>query len=113
MSERSTGKGRACPYCGVLVHVRLMSLLPSNNRNRSFKCESCGQAYDLSDGSKTASILGGVVGMGPGVLAFGWITRGHGGSSVSVLIGTAAIAAVFAVGSIIAGRLTLNLVRKP
>ncbi|HVU52525.1 MAG TPA: hypothetical protein VHL80_17720 [Polyangia bacterium] len=86
--------------------------MPSNNRNRSYKCESCGGRYDLSDGSKVASVLGGVVSMGPGVLLFGKLTRGHGGSMTSVLIGTLAILAVFAVGSIVAGRLTLGLVPK-
>jgi hypothetical protein len=90
-----------------------MSLLPSNNRKRSFKCESCGKLYDLSDGSKTASILGGVVSLGPAVLLFGRITRGHSGSSTSLLIGTAVIIAVFALVSVVAGRLALGLVRKP
>jgi hypothetical protein len=95
------------------VHVRWTNLLPSNNRKRSFKCESCGQKYDLSDGSKTASILGGVLSMGPGVLIMGRITRGQGGSPTSLLIGTAAIIAVFALVSVVAGRLALGLVRKP
>jgi hypothetical protein len=87
-------------------------LLPSNNRNRSYPCQSCGGRYDLSDGSKVASILGGVLSMGPGVFLFSRLTRGHGGSMSSVLIGTLAIMAVFACGSIVAGRLTLGLVPK-
>jgi hypothetical protein len=93
------------------VHVRWTSLLPSNNRNRSFKCESCGGRYDVSDGSKVASILGGLVALGPGVLLFGKVT--HGGSRISVVLGTVVIIAVFAAGSVLAGRLALGLVRKP
>jgi hypothetical protein len=50
--------------------------------------------------------------MAPGVLLFGKLTRGHGGSMSSVLIGTLAIMAVFAAGSIVAGRVTLGLVPK-
>jgi hypothetical protein len=94
------------------VRVRWSSLLPSNNRNRSYTCGACGGRYDLSDGSKVASILGGVLGLGPGVLLFGAVTRGQGGSKSSVLMGTIAIVAVFALGSIVSGRLALGLVRK-
>lgn len=111
MADASTKKGSACPHCGKPVRVRWASLLPSNNRKRAFKCESCGGLYDLSDGSKMASILGGMLAMGPGVLLFGRITHGHTGFAVA--IGTAVIIAVFAAGSILAGRLMLGLVRKP
>jgi hypothetical protein len=113
MVDATTTKGNTCPHCGKPVRVRWASLLPSNNRKRAFKCESCGQLYDLSDGSKVASILGGVLALGPGVLLFGKITKGHGGSSLSMGLGTLAIILVFAAGSILAGRLTLGLVRKP
>jgi hypothetical protein len=113
MPDATATKGSTCPHCGKPVRVRWATLLPSNNRKRSFKCESCGQLYDVSDGSKVASILGGLVALGPGVLIFGKITRGQGGSSMSVALGTLAIIALFAAGSILAGRLTLGLVRKP
>ncbi|HEX4406180.1 MAG TPA: hypothetical protein VH560_15185 [Polyangia bacterium] len=92
--------------------MRWASLLPSNDRKRSFKCAACGQLYDLSDGSKVASILGGVLSLGPGVLLFGNITRGHPRSPIAVALGTLVIIAVFAVGSIVAGRVALGLVRK-
>jgi hypothetical protein len=95
------------------VRVQWTSLLPSNNRKRAFKCESCGQLYDLSDGSKVASIMGGLIALGPGVLLLSKITRGHDGSPLWVGLGTLAIVVVFAAGSIFAGRLALGLVRKP
>jgi hypothetical protein len=109
--ESSPGKSD-CPHCGKPVRVRWTSLLPSNNRNRSYKCEACGGLYDLSDGSKVASVLGGVVSMGPGVLLFGRLMQGRGGSVPSAILGTMVIIAVFAFGSILAGRLALGLVRK-
>jgi hypothetical protein len=95
------------------VRVRWTSLLPSNNRKRAFKCESCGRLYDVSDGSKVASIMGGLIGLWPGVLLFGRITRGHGGHSLAMGLGTLAIVVAFGAGSILAGRLALGLVRKP
>jgi hypothetical protein len=113
MADASSKTGSACPHCGKPVRVRWASLLPSNNRKRSFKCESCGGLYDLSDGSKVASILGGLLALGPGVLLFAKITRGHTSSSIGVALGTLVIMAVFAAGSILAGRLALGLVRKP
>jgi hypothetical protein len=112
MAQLSTNRRNGCPHCGKPVRVRWSSLLPSNNRNRAYKCESCGGLYDLSDGSKVASILGGLVSMGPGVFLFGRLVRGHGGSVSSAVIGTAAVIAVFALGSIVAGRLALGLVPK-
>jgi hypothetical protein len=112
MAQESTQKGNACPHCGKPVQVRWSMLLPSNNRNRSYKCGSCGGLYDLSDGSKVASILGGLVSLGPGVLLFGRLTRGHAGSMSSAVIGTLAVIVVFSLGSIVAGRLTLSLVPK-
>jgi predicted RNA-binding Zn-ribbon protein involved in translation (DUF1610 family) len=113
MAPEPASKGNACPHCGKPVPVRWSSLLPSNNRNRSYKCPSCGGLYDLSDGSKMASIMGGLVGMGPGVLIFGRVARAGGNSKISIVLATAAVLAFFSLGAIVAGRLALGLVRKP
>jgi hypothetical protein len=111
MADDESTKGSNCPHCGKPVAVRWTSLLPSNDRKRSFKCASCGGLYDLSDGSKIASILAGVLGMGPGVLLFGRITRGHSGA-VGSLLGTLAVLAAFCLFSMAAGRIALRLVPK-
>ena len=102
----------ACPHCGKPAGLRWWSLLPSNQRNRSFKCQSCQQLYDVSDGSKMASILGGLIGIGPGALMFGRILHAEGRSAASMIEATAFVAGSFALGSVLFGWLTLRLVPK-
>jgi hypothetical protein len=112
-TENEPAKRRdSCPHCGKPVGLRWWLLLPSNNRNRKLKCQSCGGLYDVSDNSKMASIFGGLIGIGPGVLLLGRVTQRGGHSAASVIAGTVVAAACFALVSVIAGRLTLSLVRK-
>jgi hypothetical protein len=114
MANEVTHARGDCPHCGKPAGLRWWSLLPSNNRKRSFKCQSCQRSYDASDVSKMASIFGGLAGMGPGIFLFGRILQAGGGhSAASVIVATAVVTACFALGAIILGWLTLRLVPKP
>jgi hypothetical protein len=77
-----------------------------------FKCKHCGGGYDLSDGSKIASIMGALLGIGPGIYVLGKIVqRGHR-SVLHTIVGTAAAAGLFMLGSLLLGWLTRKLVAK-
>lgn len=89
-----------------------MALLPSNARNRAYTCVSCGGKFDTSDGSKMASIFGGLLGLGPGVLLFGRIAKGGGSSAAIAVAGTAVVIVSFGLASICLAWLTLRLVPK-
>jgi len=109
-----TGRRRdACPHCGKPVALRWRSLLPSNDRNRVLTCAACGRHYDTSDGCKVASIVGGLLGLGPGVLLFGRIVKVGGHSRAAVIVGTATIMLVFGLASILFARVMLALIPKP
>jgi hypothetical protein len=110
--ERRSGARNACPHCGQPPGLRWWYLLPTNNRNRALKCDRCGGKYDVSDGSKIASIMGGLLGIGPAILLLGQIVKYGHGSAASIAAGTAAAAALFMAGSVVLGRLTLQLVSK-
>lgn len=69
--------------------------MPSNSRGRSYKCQSCGGRYDLSDGSRMISLMSGVLSIGPAVLLFSRVVKAGGGSKLSVTLGTALIVLIF------------------
>ncbi|MES1209286.1 MAG: hypothetical protein ABUS79_25390 [Pseudomonadota bacterium] len=113
MSQGSASSNRACPHCGKPPGLRWYHLLPSNNRNRVLKCVACGGAYDLSDGAKIASMMGGFLGMGPAILLFGKIARAGHGSAAATVAGTILVGAAFALGSMLVASLAMRLVAKP
>jgi hypothetical protein len=102
----------ACSHCGKPPGLRWVAFLPSNARNRVFKCQACGGGYDLSDACKMAGMMGALLGMGPAILLFGWIVKTGHGSGLSKVAGTAAVIAGFALGSALVTWISLKLVRK-
>src|SRR5260221_10051659 len=90
-----TGARNACPHCGKPPGLRWWYLLPTNNPRRVLKCVPCGGKYDLSDGSKTASIMGGLLGVGPAILILGKVVKFGRGQAIWIGVGTAAAATVF------------------
>jgi hypothetical protein len=112
MSESAGSSKRACPHCGKPPGLRWYHLLPSNNRNRVLKCVACSRPYDLSDGAKIASMMGGFLGMGPAILLFGKIARAGHGSAAATLGGTLVVALAFALGSMLVATLAMRLVPK-
>jgi hypothetical protein len=111
MSQSSKSR-TSCPRCGKDVGLHWKTLLPSNSRARSFKCEACGGGYDLSDNTRVASLLAGILSFGPGVLLFGSVVKAGGHSKVAVVAGTACIAALFVVVSLVVAWATLRLQQK-
>jgi hypothetical protein len=109
MPPASSARRDACPHCGQPAGVKWRHLLPSGARNRAFKCQACGGLYDLSDNCRMASVIGGLLGMGPAILVFGRIVKAGGNSRLSVLLGTVFVAMSFFVVSIIFARLALRL----
>ncbi|HXJ19332.1 MAG TPA: hypothetical protein VMT03_03795 [Polyangia bacterium] len=112
MTAGAASTKRLCPHCGRPPGLRWYHLLPSNNRNRVLKCASCGGGYDLSDGAKIASMMGGFLGLGPSILLFGKIAKAGHGSAAATLTGTIVVAAAFALGSMLVASLALALVPK-
>jgi hypothetical protein len=111
-NEAPPSARNSCPHCGKPPGLRFWHLLPSGNSRRVFKCVQCGGQYDLSDTSKVASVMGGLLGIGPGIYALGKIVnRGHG-SAVYTVAGTAAAAACFMAGSLLLAWITERLVPK-
>jgi hypothetical protein len=114
MSEATTPQKRgSCPRCGKPAGLRWWNFLPSSDRRRVLKCPSCGGTFDLSDGSKIASIMGGFLGMGPSIFLLGRITAAGHGSKPSIVLGTLVVAAGFGLGSIVVTWISLRLVSKP
>jgi hypothetical protein len=72
----------------------------------------CNGKYDVSDVSKTASIMGALLGIGPAIMLVGKIVKYGRGATVWIVAGTAAAAALFMAGSVLLARLTLGLVAK-
>jgi hypothetical protein len=112
VNERRVGARKACPHCGKAPGLRWWYLLPSNNSRRVLTCVHCSGKYDSSDGSKTASIMGALLGTGPAILLLGKIVKHGHGSAVWVVAGTVAAAGVFMVASVLLAWLTLRLVPK-
>ena len=102
----------SCPRCGKDVGLRWTTLLPSNARGRAFKCQACGGWYDVSDGSRVAALLAGMLSLGPGVLLFGRISKAGGGSKPAVIAGTACIAVIFLVVTVAVTWVTFRLEKK-
>ena len=113
MPNEAPRSGRACPHCGKPPGLRWSALLPSNSRNRSYACLTCGGRYDTSAVSKMASIFGGLLGIGPGIYLLGIVVKGHTHSAVAIGGGTLMVLVAFGIGSIGLGWLTLRLEAKP
>jgi uncharacterized protein (DUF983 family) len=109
MASENPSRRDACPHCGKPAGIRFRDLLPSNARNRAFKCRSCGGLYDLSDTCRIASMLGGLASMFPAIFLFGRIVKAGNGSKWAVVAGTAVLIVLFGVASIVVGTLTLRL----
>lgn len=110
-NDQSPVTGNRCPHCGKPPGLRFWHLLPSSTRERKIRCRACQGLFDVADGSRMASVLGGLAGMAPAVFfLFAPIVKAGGGSRLSMLAGSAVVAACFGLGSIIFGRLTLRLV---
>ena len=114
MANEPTERHRSsCPRCGARVHLRLRDLFPSGDRHRVLKCSACGGHYDLSDGCRIASMMAGLVAMGPGILLFSRVVRAGHGTKLSLLAGTSVVALAFGVSAVLVALLTLRLVPKP
>jgi uncharacterized protein (DUF983 family) len=113
VSEPQPGARNACPRCGKPPGWRWWHLLPTNNSRRVLTCAHCKGGYDFSDSSKIASIMGGLLGLGPAVLLLGKIVKYGHGSRVWVVVATAAAALLFMTGSVLLGWLTARLIPKP
>ena len=111
-NEQPSRRRTACPRCGKAAGLRFWYLLPSGNPARAFTCASCGGKYDLSDMTRTASVMGALLGVGPGIVVVGKIARHGHGQAAWVLLGTAAAAALFIGVTVLVARLTLRLVPK-
>jgi len=103
----------SCPHCGKPVGLSLWNLLPSSDRRRKLTCRACGRHYDLSDGCKISSMMGGMLGMGLTVfLLFGRIVVAGHGSKAYVALASAVVLLGFGLGAIAVARMTLRLERK-
>jgi hypothetical protein len=104
----------SCPHCGKPVGLSLWNLLPSSDRRRTLKCRACGKQYDLSDGCKVSSMMGGMLGMGLTVfLLFGRIVAAGHGSKPYIGLASAVVLFGFGLGAIAVARMTLRLERRP
>lgn len=113
MTEVSTPRKRgSCPHCGKPAGLRWWHLLPSSDRRRVLKCTSCGGTFDLSDGAKVASMMGGFLGMAPSIFLFGRIAAAGHGSKASIVLATAVVAGGFGLGSMLVAWISLRLVPK-
>lgn len=112
VDEPRAGARDACPRCGKPPGLRWWHLLPTSNKRRVLTCVQCNAKYDLSDVSKTASIMGALLGIGPAILLLGKIVKYGHGSTEWLVAGTAAAGLLFISGSLLLARLTLRLVPK-
>jgi uncharacterized protein (DUF983 family) len=111
-NEDRSSTRNTCPHCGKPPGLRFWYLLPSGNSRRVLACAACGGTYDLSDASKMASIMGGLLGIGPGIYALGKIVKLGHGSVIYTVAGTAIAAAFFMTGSLLLAWITQRLVPK-
>jgi len=110
MSPQATPAKDACPHCGKSVGLTFWNLLPSRENNRFLVCKACGGHYDLSNGCRMTSILGGMVGMALAMaFPFQWIIKAGHASKGSVVAGIALAAVSIALASVAGARLTLAL----
>jgi uncharacterized protein (DUF983 family) len=112
MNEPPPNARTDCPHCGKKTGMRFWYLLPSGSSRRVLKCEHCGGKYDLSDASKMASIMGGLLGIGPGIYALGKIVQAGHGSAAYTVVGTVVAAASFMAGSLLFASITRRFVPK-
>ena len=112
VDQPKAGARNVCPHCGKAPGLRWWYLLPSNNSRRVLTCAQCNGGYDVSDNSKIASIMGGLLGIGPAVLLLGQIVKYGHGSKLWIVAATAAAAVLFMTGSVLLGWLTARLVQK-
>jgi hypothetical protein len=109
----SVGRRDACPHCARSVGLTLFELLPSNNNKRVLACKSCGGKFDLSNGSKMAAVVTGMVGMALGTLyPFPMIVKLGNGSKLSIIAGILAVGLSIVAAAMAAAWLTLRLERK-
>jgi hypothetical protein len=110
MSSETVERTRySCPRCGKPAGLRWWYLLPSSDRHRLLKCQSCLGTFDLSDGSKMAAMMGGLLGMGPAILLFGRIAKAGHGSAGAIVVGTIVVASAFGAGSMLLAWIFLRL----
>jgi hypothetical protein len=103
----------ACPHCGRSVGLSFWNLLPSRENNRVLTCKACGGHFDLSNGCKMTSIIGGMLGMALAMaFPFQWIVRAGHGTKLSIAAGIAVAALSIGFVSTTAARLTLALEAK-
>ena len=113
MSRETTRAKDACPHCGRSVGLTFWNLLPSRENNRLLVCKACGGHYDLSNGCRMTSILGGMVGMALAMaFPFQWIVKAGHASKGSIAAGILLAALSIALASVTAARLTLALEAK-
>jgi hypothetical protein len=113
MSSETTRAKDACPHCGKSVGLSWWNLLPSRENNRILVCKACGGHFDLANGCKMTSIIGGMAGMALGMaFPFQWIVRAGHASKGSIVLGIAAAALLIGLASTTAARLTLALEAK-
>ena len=113
-NDAATTRKDACPRCGKPVGLTFWDLLPSRERERVLTCKACGGHYDLSNASRMASVLSGMVGMGLGMFfPFQWMVRAGHGSRLWVFGGIALVVLCVVLGASMGARLTLSLVQKP
>jgi hypothetical protein len=110
MSPETTREKDSCPHCGKSVGLTFWNLLPSRENNRFLVCKACGGHYDLSNGCKMTSILGGMGGMALAMaFPFQWFVKAGHASKGSIVAGIAVAALAIGLGSATAARLTLAL----
>ncbi|HZL20024.1 MAG TPA: hypothetical protein VFG23_19980 [Polyangia bacterium] len=102
-----------CPHCGKSVGLSWWTLLPSSDRRRRLKCQACGGQYDLSDTTKVAGMMAGIMGMGVAVLLFfGRIVKAGHGAKPYVAAATLVVALSFFLPAVIMARVALRLEAK-
>src|SRR3954468_19537109 len=101
MPEPSERSRSSCPRCGARIRLRIRDLFPSGERNRVLKCPACSGHYDLSDGCRIASMMAGLVAMGPGILLFSRVVHAGHGTKLALLAGTAVVALAFSAGAVL------------
>jgi hypothetical protein len=113
MSTETTRAKDACPHCGKSVGLSGWDLLPSRDNNRVLTCKACGGHFDLSNGCKMTSIIGGMTGMALAMsFPFQWIVRAGHASKLSIAAGIAVAALLIGLAATTAARLTLALEAK-
>ena len=112
-NPETTRRRDSCPHCGRSVGLAWLDLLPSRDNKRVFTCKACGGHFDLSNASKMASVVGGMLGMAFGMFfPFEWIVKAGHGSKLYVVAGIAVAALTIVLAATTAARLALRLESK-